>query len=377
MKTTFNSLSAFLLLGLSLSALGSDFLARVDQTYRKTDKNFDLDCRYSLNESHKIISPVSETRRESSTLSREFVIETESAKIPMSFKVNRNSSYEVILDRSHVSRGVVSKRDFFIAPVADKDFGARFETSQIFCSVNFAYARPFELNDGDYHISVHPQTIYDWQSRLSRGIEELLQDPSKKSVIFLESTNFRGEYLSIPEFFNGDDLNLPLYAFETELTKVPEEIPLVVSPAGNSRFEILAKKHVNVLLTGGNHNYCIWNVTRHILQNYFSSRSEAKITLRYDLDLIVAQAKGMEQTGLNFPRGEINRSNLLRDLLSTPSRQASYHGTYIQFFTGYLAREYEGTYKTFTVGYSAPGYTEEIVLKGSGIRNLRVDFIYE
>jgi hypothetical protein len=372
-----NSLLLFSLASSILSAHASEFMARVEATYQQTDRNYDLDCRYSLNESYKLIRPIGQTRRDSSSLSRDYVIESDRGSVPMSFKVFKNGSYEVLLDRTHLSKGYVKDREFFIAPIQDRNFAETFDTKQIHCSVNFAYALPYELKDGDYHISVHPQKLYDWQSRLTMGIEELLRETKFKSIIFLESTNFRGEYVELKDFFEGREARLQAYDFDTELSQVPASTDLVVSPAGNSRFDVKAKNQINITLTGGNHNYCIWNVTRHLLQDFFNSSSEARLTVRYKLGLIIAQPKGMEQTGLNFPNREINQSNLLRDLLSTPSRQASYHGTFIQFFTGYLAREYDGMFKTYTLKYSAPGYNQEVVVNGTGTRNLKVDFIYE
>ncbi len=356
-------------------------MARVNEVYLATDKNFDLECRYLWNSSYKLITPKGETRRDSSTMGRDFVIENGEASIPMSFKVirdGRNANYEAVFDNIHVSRNKVSsKREFFLAGLSDKNFQNQFETSQIYCYVNFAYAEPYVLKDGDYHFSVHPQKNYDWQSRLSLGIETLLKDQSMQSVVFLENGNLRGNLVSFRDFFEGREPNLPMYVFETELTDIPTTTDLVVSPAGNSRFDIKANNQINIKFTGGNHNYCIWNVTRHVLQDFLHSNSEARFTLRYDLNLIVAQGYGIEGLPLDFPARDINRSNLLKDLLSTPAKQERYHGSYIQYFTGYLAREYQGMYKTYTVKYSAPGFKREVVLNGNGTRDLIVDFIYE
>src|SRR5690606_23407862 len=106
----------------------------------------------------KLITPVSETKKSSNTISREFVIETETKKIPMRFVLERTPKsidYAVTLNDTQTSRGKVQKREFYIAPISDRSFSQEFEVGQIYCEVNFAYAAPYSLVDGEYHFNVH------------------------------------------------------------------------------------------------------------------------------------------------------------------------------------------------------------------------------
>ncbi len=357
------------------------YAERVTEAYNQTDKNYDLDCSYSYNKTLKLISPVGETIRGSNFLSREFIIDGNDRKIPLSFTLSRRAGsleYEVRINEIHISKGKLQKRDFYIAPIKDQTFAAEFETAKISCSVNFAYAYPFVLNDGNYHISVHPHRIYDWQKRLKNEIEKYLADQRYISLIMLETGNYRGNLVNINSFFDGADYKLPIKRYDSDLENVPLEVPLIVSPAGNSRFDIRAKNEINITFTGGNHNYCIWNVTRHVIENLLNSNSEARVNFYYDTKTIVAQTRGIEGEGLdiNFSRNDVNRSNLLIDLLAQKEVQARYHASYLQYFRDFLGKQFSGMFKTYKINYKAEGFEKVVVIEGRGTRNIEVNLIY-
>lgn len=357
------------------------FAERVTETYLKTDKNFDIDCSYSYNKTLKIIKPVGETLKGPDQMSREFVIEGNNRRLPMNFSLTRNNRgfvYKVLINQEHQSTGKLSRRDFHIAPIKDQAFASEFETSKIRCKINFAYAYPEVLYDGNYHFSVHPHKTYDWQSRLKASIENYLNDTDFKSIIFLETGNYRGELVNINDFLNGVDYNLPPNKVDSDLVHVPDETSLVVSPAGNNRFSIKAERELNITFTGGNHNYCIWNVSRHVIEDLMNSDSEAKVNFFYDTKAIVAQPRGIEGEGLeiNFNRREVNRSNLLKDLLNRKEIQPRYHASYLEYFRDFIGKQFSGMYKTYKLNYKAEGYETTVILEGQGIRHLEVSFTY-
>lgn len=364
-----------------ITLFAQTYAERVTEAYSQTDKNFDVDCSYSYNKTHKIITPVGKTIRGVNTLSREFFIEGNNQKIPMSFVLTRKAGvieYEVRINDKHISKAKLQKRDFYLAPIKDVAFASEFETSRISCSVNFAYAYPFVLNDGNYHISVHPHRIYDWQKRLKGEVENYLADSRFTSLIMLETGNSRGNLVNINSFFDGVDYKLPVKRFDSDLQNVPLEVPLIVSPAGNSRFEIRAKNEINITFTGGNHNYCIWNVTRHVIENLLNSNSEARVNFYYDTKAIVAQPRGIEGEGLdiNFNRKDVNRSNLLKDLLSQKEVQTRYHAYYLQYFRDYLGKQFNGMFKTYKINYKAEGFEKTVIIEGRGSRHVEVNLIY-
>lgn len=360
-------------------AYAQDFPQRVRDAYAQTDKAFDLDCSYSRNQSFKLITPVSQTVRSRNQLSREFILEGQTKKVPMTFHLNRvgrSFEYKIVIDRVHESSGTLVKREFAIAPIANGSMAREFETASITCSVNLATAPAQELTDGDYHFSVHPHTIYDWQAKLKAPVESYLADPGFKSIILLETGMGRGNLVDLNRFMDGSEISLPASQLKSDLVNVPKAVPLIVSPAGNNRFKINATSELNITFSGGNHNYCIWNSTRHVLIGLMNSRSAARVNFIYDTRAIVAQQRGMEGLVLNFSKQAIAKSNLLADLLSNTGLQENYHFSYLIFFRNLFAQEYSGMYRTFKVNYEAPGYRESFTMHGDGLKDLEVNFNY-
>lgn len=366
---------------LPFTVFAQSFAESVTQTYLQTDKNFDIECAYSYNKTLKLITPLGETLKGPTHLSREFIIEGNERRLPMSFTLTRNNrgfEYSVLINQEHKSSGKLTRRDFYIAPIKDQAFATEFETAKIRCKINFAYAYPQVLDDGNYHFSVHPHKTYDWQSRLKETIENYLNDANFSSIIFLETGNHRGELVNINHFLDGINYSLPPNKVDSDLVQVPYNTSLVVSPAGNNRFEIKAERELNVTFTGGNHNYCIWNVTRHVIEDMMNSKSEAKVNFYYDTKAIVAQPRGIEGEGLeiNFNRRDVNRSNLLKDLLKEKEIQARYHASYLEYFRDFIGRQFSGMYKTYKLNYKAEGFETTVILEGQGSRNLEVNFTY-
>lgn len=363
----------------SQAALSQNFTDRAAQAYLDADKNFDVDCYYLWNKTFKLITPAGETKKNSSSISRDFNIQTPDRQIPMSFtlkRANNNFEYSVLFDQKYVSTNRFSEHEFYIAPVSDSKFALEFETAKIFCNVNFAYAHHYPLEDRNYHFNIHPHKAYDWQNILKAPVEKYLNNKNFNSIIFLDTGNYRGNLVNIDHFLNGIQDHLPHTDVDTNLINVPSDTPLIVSPAGNNRFEFKAKNNINITFTGGNHNYCIWNVTRHVLEALMNSTSEAKVNFFYDLNAIVAQKRGIERLGLNFNGGDVNRSNLLSNLLSKPEVQKSYHPAFLNYFSNFLAQQFSGMYRTYKINYKAQGFEKSMTLEGAGTRNLEVNFNY-
>lgn len=360
---------------------GQTFAERATKAYLDTDQNFDLDCYYDYNKLPKLMLPKGDTLRTANSISREFIIEKDNQVLPMTFKVERKNkaiTYTALINNKHEVSGNLKQRSFFLGPIKDQAFMTEYETTKILCEVNFAYAYPHVLKDGNYHINVHPHKTYDWQNRLTGVMESYLNDKNYESILLLETGNNRGNLVNIHNFFDGIPAKLPPTKVDSDLVNVPLEVPLIVSPAGNNRFVIQADKELNVTFTGGNHNYCIWNAARHIVEGMMTSKSTAKINFYYDMKAIVAQQRGIEGEGLqiNFNRRDVNRSNLLSDLLSNPNIQKVYHSSYLDYFRNFMARQFIGMYKTYKLNYKAPGYETTVILEGNGTRDIEISFNY-
>jgi len=355
-----------------------DFSSLMKENYLLTDKNFDIDCRYAFNKTFKLLTPISETVKGNTYIQRDFKVETESKTINMSFVLNSVSgknSYTIVFDQKYRSESKLTKREFYISPVNDVNFAREFETSQIVCGVNFAYAYPFTLNDGEYHINVHPHKIYDWQSLLKTQIENYLSNDRYRSLILLETGNYRGNLVNIQDFLNNIDYRLPQVNYASDLDQIPE-MPLIVSPAGHNRYFFQASNELTITFTGGNHNYCIWNNTREVLESFMRSKSNAKVTIYYDSYSIIAQAKGIEGFRFNFPRREINQSNLLKNLLANSKTALNYHSNYHRYFKDSFFREFMGMFKSIRLSYQAVGFNQTNIIQGQGNRKLEISLIY-
>lgn len=357
----------------------ASFSTRMAEAYLTTDKNYDISCYYAFNKKFKLITPTGPTIKGTDFIKREFQIENGQRTASMVFllkAVNKKFQYSILFDNKFVSTSGLNKREFYIAPVNNSAFGSEFETSQISCGVNFAYAYHYELHDGDYHFSVHPHKIYDWQSHLKIPVERYLNDSKYQSLILLEAGNYRGNLVKIEDFLNNVDYRLPPSNYPSELENVPLTVPLIVSPAGHNRYDFKAQNEINITFTGGNHNYCIWNNTREVMEAFLRSKSVAKLTMNYDTHSIIAQAKGMEGFRFNFPKRDINRSNLLKDLFQNHENTMSYHASYHGYFKNTFFREFLGMFKTVKLIYRADGYEKSDIISGNGERELEITLQY-
>ena len=352
------------------------FQERARDTYLTTDKNYSLDCMYGSNEKFQIINPVNETKKTSHTLERSFVIETSTNKVPMDFilkRVGKKFEYEIRFDKKYLSSGPLKYREFQLNPITNQALAQEIDLPRLMCQVNLAYAHPYPLTDGNYHINVHPHARYDWMRKLKTITENYLKDQRFESLVLLETTNYRGNSVNLNDFFNGVDYRLKQTEMDLVLSEVAEDIPLIVSPAGNSEYIFDVDKELNVTFTGGNHNYCIWNVTRHIILGLLRSKSTAVINFNYDSAAIVAQRRGVEGLGLDFPKSDYNRSNLLKDLLENKSIIDRYHRNWLWYFQNTLGKRYVGQFKSYTINYQAPGWQRTVVVNGNGSRDLIVN----
>jgi hypothetical protein len=375
------SLLALFSLLLSIQATyAQDVASRMTTVYLKTDKNFDIDCRFSFNSSFKLLTPVSDTIKGPDFIRRDFQIESATKTASMTFllqKQGKDYEYLIRFNDKHISKDKLSKRDFNISPIDDASFANEFETSKIYCFVNFAYAAPQIINDGDYHINIHPHRSYDWQSLLKAPVEDYLNNPNYKSFVLLEAGNYRGNLVNITNFLNGVNYQLPQNDYGgTDLEHVPLEVPFIVSPAGHNRYILKANSQLNVTFTGGNHNYCIWNNTRFVMEALMRSKSNAKLNIFYDTKTIVAQSKGMERVGINFSKKDVNQSNLLFNLLKDENTRSTYHLNYHYYFKTFFLKEFLGMFKTLKLVYQAQGYEREDIIQGTGTRDLEIGLIY-
>lgn len=376
MKTLILSLVAVI----SSPLLAQTFAERMESTYKKVDQYYDLECRYSYSEQYGLITPTTATKKLPQSLEREFSLNSGKRSLPLKLVVRekdrRSFEYLIYINNELQIQKAEREREFDLAPLKNAALARDFDTSKIKCNLNFATDYPIEITDGNYHISVHPHKRYDWLGLLKSVTENYLARTDMKSMIMLEAGNYRGNLVNLGSFLKGESYSLPVNDYPSDLVNVPLEVPLYVAPAGYSRFDFKAKDEVRVTFTGGNHNYCIWNSSRRLLESYMRSTSTAKIIIDFDAAATVAQQRGMEEMNLSFPRNLINQSNLLKNLLKDKNIAERYHYSYHNFFKIWFMKEFTGMFKEVHLVYKALHYSEDDVIQGNGERILEIQINY-
>lgn len=366
---------------ISFSAFAQNFDARVKQAYLTNDQNVDLDCFYYNPSRFKWVSSEERTQVEDAGLKRRFELNSSNAKMSFELRVYLNEEdkvrYSVSFENGEKLSGRIDKvkeREFYLHPTSNREFNQNFEISKLFCAVNFAKEAPLPLKTEKIHLNVHPHTRYDYLNLTSSKVEEYLEDGSFKSHILLEEGNFKGNLVDLDAFIKGGAYQLPQNFYPSDLNP-PRQSSLVVSPAGHNRFVWQSDQDLQVLYTGGNHNYCIWNNTRNLLYAYLRSPNEGRIEIQYDTQAIVAQRKGIIG-GLSFPWREHRKSNLLVDLFQNPKTAIKYHKNYFQYFSADYIAPFKGLFSSLKISYAAQGFEQTKVIKGQGSRELEIVIRY-
>lgn len=357
----------------------SDFDSHMREAYAANDQRADLSCYYFNPRSFKYIRELSKTKISLPSMSRSFELVSERSSIRMDFKlqlVNGQAQYKINFENGAVIHGVIKRvkdREFYLGSSGDRTLDRDFEISQVFCSVNFAKEEPVPVA-GSMHINVHPHTRYDYLNVTSAAAQSYMADSSLRSYVMLEEGNYKGNLVNLESYLSGLPVSLPKNFYESNL-KPPESAELIVSPAGHNRFVLDSNEDVEVLYTGGNHNYCVWNNTRNLLYAYLRSESEAVFRIVYDTKALVAQRKGIIG-GLSFPRSSHRVSNLLADLFKDREVARDYHEAYFNYFTQSYIQPFTGLFSELVIEYSSGAYTKQKLIQGNGSRRLKIVMTY-
>jgi len=359
----------------------NSFDERVSAAYRRADNNFDLDCYYRNNKVYGLVTPVSTTTKGSNFLKRDFIISNGQSEVPMTFHVmnvgnKKKFQYNLYIEHKVVSSGVTDDKDFYIGPVNDNNVTNEFQTSKLFCNLNLAEDAPHTLAEGNVHINVHPHLRYDPRSLLRPAAESKFTDESIPHILLLESANERDDKVNINDFFQGKSINLKPINYPLSVKAVPSYVNLIVAPAGHNRYVLEAQNELNVTFTGGNHNFCMFNNTRHILDSLMMSTSNAKIVINFPVDKIIAQQLGVKGQGIDFPKSMTKVSYHLKELFKNEAVALKYHQNYFNHFRGEFLDGYLGQFKSVRLIYSSKLFSQDVVVYGNGTRELDIEMNY-
>lgn len=263
-----------------------------------------------------------------------------------------------------------------------------YNLNSLTCSLEIAYEDNYVIKNKDLHIAMHPYTLYDLDGESTVAIVKNLQDTTKEQLILLDDVpNIRkGQTLNINEFLLSGAPDLPIKPLAPSLSQVwqqmpfdiPEEIPMRVAPAGHLRFTLTKSEH-EITYTGGNHNYCIMNSTRRMLNAFFENPGKKKIVFNYVKEGVVVQwrsFKGMSE--LHIPKKVFNKSNLLARMIEnmTDKQRDTYFDGYFNYFTGYFLGIKQYMFKEATVIRRGVGVTKIQKVNGKGSGDITIEFNY-
>lgn len=390
MKTLF--LALFYIL--SVNAFAQTQADRIQQAYIKNDKNYELSCKYFGQSSFRLITAQEKTQRSYGKLSRKFKLESNNKIFSMVFNITtserKEANYEFKFQNGLTISGDLKSnssmldnndRRAFYLPTKKverrfRNFANSNELYKISCKVYFATEKKLEITDShnDLHINVHPHDKYDHKKLTIDRVENYFGNALYKSYVLLEEGNFKGNLVDLSDFLEMKEKTL-VKNYYPESVVIPESVEFKVSPAGHNRYLFNAQRDVEILYTGGNHNYCMWNNTRRILMGYMRSHSQAELTLNYDASAIVVQGRGL--VGLNFNTASIKEDNLLRNVFLRDKEQAKeYTKKYFDYFVNVFVTPYTGLFKSVTIENKSLYGNYSKTISGKGKRVLKITMEY-
>jgi hypothetical protein len=259
---------------------------------------------------------------------------------------------------------------------SQNDISKKYDLSRLKCEVEVAVASIHEITDSNMHINVHPHKNYDVRGGSNAKVQEYLDTYIGQQLVLLDDKDKKGDGYDVNDFFSDGFADLTRkYFFDPEVL-ISEDIPMLISPAGHNEY-IVTNKNQNVVFTGGNHNYCMWNNTRHIIDAALISDMNESIVFTYDTSGIVVQRGGIIN-GLAIPKSVFNKSNLLENIFNnfTTQNRNKYLQSYFDYFTNEFLTKKKGMYSKVTfIQEGLLPQTKEVI--GSGNREFTVKFNYK
>lgn len=367
---------------------------RIMNSYVQTDKAFDLECYYHSPIKNLLVLPTAKSIYRDQKIVRSFNLTLDEKSIDMTVSLLQKSNddkgivgkYKASIGDNQYSGSVESnfEKGFYLKN-SGTDFDNKFEVEKLYCLFNVARTAPFEFNNShtDIHINVHPHQIYDNFNETTENVQRMLNENFGKNIMLIEErNNAKGQIVDLSSFLEtGIVPDLPKNTFATPID-IPLTTELLISPAGHNRYSFAKKDgEVNITFTGGFHNYCVWNNTRNILRGLFRSESNAKLVINYKLDSLIVQKDGI-MSMFSFKRRHVRNTKLLSNIMAAdPAYMKNYFKNYFIYFTnGFLNYEswgnFRSTFKTLKVDYKSPLFNDVAIIKGSGTRDLEIDFNY-
>ena len=241
----------------------------------------------------------------------------------------------------------------------------------LLCVTEVAVEKNYSLDSTPLHINVHPHGNYDQNNLTTDKIHTYFE--TFKSLSLLDDYNRKGEGYSIGRFIEDGFASLNHKYYPDPSFEIPETSDLLVAPAGHLKYDIDSIKSV-IHYTGGNHNYCMWNNIRRVIDGLFASTSGEEIVFIFHTNVIVTQRPGII-SDISIPKNVYKKSYVLADIFKNMNAREykDYHDGYVNFFLDDLGKFKNNFFKTLEIVYNGKSYT----LNGKGLKDYRIEFIYK
>jgi len=241
----------------------------------------------------------------------------------------------------------------------------------LLCVAEVSVEKNYSLDATPLHINVHPHANYDQKNLTIDKINEYFDN--FKSLSLLDDYNRKGEGYSLSEFLEDGFAKLNHKYYPDPSFEIPDSSDLLVAPAGHLKYDIESNKTV-IHYTGGNHNYCMWNNIRRVIDGLFASSIGEEVVFIFHTNVIVTQRPGIISE-ISIPRSVYKKSYVLADIFKNMSAEESsaYHDGYVNFFLDDLGKFKNNFYKTLEIVYNGKSY----ILNGKGLKDYRIEFIYK
>ena len=339
--------------------------------FKKTDTNFFLNCyNGSLKDGSSVLSS-----------SKTKLIKGEARRSFRFFKqgISRTFTLSVIYQGSSLKLDVESREKTFTQTIKKisvftLDFVPELKSVQ--CSLHAGVDDPVTLSESFYHINVHPHTRYDNRGVITKRVEETYALFPESSFLILEDKQKRSsKFSALGRLRSGSPSTPPrrgyYYWIPLNLDMTPN---FVTSPVGHNKFEFKNDGSTTILYTGGNHNFCMWNNTQHLLEAYLRSPFSGNLNIFYDAKKIVAQVAGIIYD-LNIDSSHYFENHRLDVLMAKHKAPEDYHRAYLDSQLEHI-KEFKSLFAKVNVSYESAYLKVNEQVEGTGERVLSIKLQY-
>lgn len=362
---------------------------KIESIYRRNNQYTQIYCEYLPQTSEKLhVKSIGELFHSNDSIEQAFTLSNGIKK--QNFKINiyadyisEKAKYRLTFQNGYQLTGEVlqdsgryHKKEIKLSIPTDQSL-ASFQLDKMTCFVEFAIAKAFDIKDSDIHISVHPHRVYDYLGLLTSKIEKYLSF-TNENLILLEDGNYKENLIDLNSYLKSKIVNLPINNYKGVDLKINDDVNFVVSPAGHNRYNFLASDRVTVTYTGGNHNYCIWNNTRRLIEALINSQNTKELEIIYDADATVMQCGRGIINGLGVSCWSLRKGNLLKDFLEKGSKNVvKYHNGYYSYFANTYFERFKNKFSKVYFDYQSKNFSSSKVILGSGVKELRISIRYK